>query len=71
VKYLEIFSRILVVAGGGERGAEADLVSPLFHSVQLARGLGESKKIRSIAVCPGSGGSVIGKIKADLYLTGE
>lgn len=40
--------------------------------VQLARGSGTaSPVVQSVAICAGSGGSVIGSTEADLYFTGE
>lgn len=40
--------------------------------VQLARGSGTaSPVVKSVAICAGSGGSVIGETDADLYFTGE
>jgi putative NIF3 family GTP cyclohydrolase 1 type 2 len=42
-------------------------------AVQVALALGASfeSPISSIAICAGSGGSVLGGVQADVYLTGE
>lgn len=44
-----------------------------MNYVRLAIGYGQTSEslIRSVAVCAGSGGSVLRGVKADLYLTGE
>ncbi|KAM9960911.1 hypothetical protein ACTFIW_010071 [Dictyostelium discoideum] len=49
-------------------------VKELFNIEYLRIGRplsGESKKIKTISLCAGSGGSVVFNAKADLYLTGE
>lgn len=45
--------------------------STSFVSVQLAKSRTGSSQIQTIALCAGSGASVIGDTKADVYFTGE
>lgn len=47
------------------------LALALTHAVQLARAAHGPSSISSIAICAGSGASVLKDVVADLYLTGE
>ncbi|KAG8909295.1 hypothetical protein FRC00_010373 [Tulasnella sp. 408] len=60
--------------GGRHNYSAAVLDAHILHviQVQLARGSATaSPVVQSVAICAGSGGSVIGGTEADLYFTGE